>query len=125
MFNKASTVSDGATNHRAKLSTAKSIGFRPGPELREEVDRLCNTSGWTTTDIARVGLQAFWPDIKALVEANPGKPPKKADEIRELRKFIDLCRSAQKRGVDPQKTLTDALESQLRVDAAGAATVAA
>jgi hypothetical protein len=82
------------------------------------VESLAASSGWRITDIARVGLQAFWPDIRALVAAAGGKPPTGTEQINELREFIELCRAAQARGVDPKKTLTDALEAKLTADAA-------
>lgn len=117
MFNNVATMSDGATPQAVKLSAAKSIGFRPGPALRAEVDDLLNSTNWTTTDIARVGLQAFWQDIKAIVKATPGKAPKKQEEIQELREFIELCRTAKARGVDPKLALTAAMEAKLAEEA--------
>lgn len=106
-----------ADSKKTAFSLAKSIGFRPGPDFRAEVEQLATDARWRISDIVRVGMLAFWPDIKALVMARGGNAPKQAEEIRELREFIELCRSAQARGVDPKTVLTDALEAKLGAEA--------
>lgn len=98
-----------------KLSMVKSIGFRPGSSFREQVDKLSEASGWRVSDIMRIGVQAFWPDISALVLASGNHAP---DDPSELRAYIELSRRAQEHGVDIRKALTEAIEAKLASQAA-------
>jgi hypothetical protein len=91
------------------------LNFRVPASFRERVDTLSRETGWTVSDIASLGLLAFWPEIDALVRASGSHPPQNPTLLRE---FIELCRAAEARGVDPKKTLTDALEAKLTADAA-------
>lgn len=68
-----------------RLSSAKSVGFRAGPELRRELVALARTlsrpgSQVTISDILREGVAAFWPQIRLYVRAqsNASQVPPRA-----------------------------------------------
>lgn len=96
---------------------SKALNFRVAASFRDKVEKLSTDSGHDVSDICRFGLLACWPDIEALVLANPGALPNDPEQIRELREVIDLCRTAKSRGVDLRRALTDALEAKLAADA--------
>ncbi len=108
------------TTETPKLGSAKSIGFRPGPVFRKELEDLTTTHRWSISDVARVGLQAFWPEIRALIIAGGSKVPKTEADILRLREQIELCRTAEARGVDPKQALIEAMEAKLSAEAASA-----
>jgi hypothetical protein len=59
---------------RYNLSSAKSVGFRPGLELRAELDKLAAELSRpgvevTLSEIIRDGVTAFWPQIRAYIRA--------------------------------------------------------
>lgn len=61
-------------NPKARLSSAKSVGFRAGPGLRRELEqlaRLLSRPGTTVTisDILREGVTAYWPQIRSYIRA--------------------------------------------------------
>ena len=93
---------------------SSALNFRVPGSFRAEVDALAEQTGWELADICRMGLLAFWPDIKALIRASGTKP---AEDTKTLREFIELCRTAQQRGIDPKKALADALAAKLEADA--------
>jgi hypothetical protein len=124
MFNLFNVVNmKNATEGAIKFSSAKNIGFRPGPEFRAQIEELAAVSGWRISDIARVGLQTCWPEIKALVLAS-GRRPGTDQDLGELRQVLELCRVAQERGVDVRAALSSAMDAKLAADAAGTAVAA-
>ncbi|MBC7367549.1 MAG: hypothetical protein H7343_12210 [Undibacterium sp.] len=120
MFNTVNMPNGAATN----FSKSKSIGFRPTPNFRGEVESLvASTAGaWNLSDVARVGLTTFWPQIQAIVRAS-AQPPAGEKEIGDLREHLALCQLAQARGLDIRAALTAALAAHL--EAGTPATVAA
>jgi hypothetical protein len=61
-------------NLKARLSSAKSVGFRAGPGLRRELEQLArrlSRPGATVTisDILREGVTAYWPQIRSYIRA--------------------------------------------------------
>lgn len=61
-------------NPKARLSSAKSVGFRAGPGLRRELEHLArrlSRPGATVTisDILREGVTAYWPQIRSYIRA--------------------------------------------------------
>lgn len=59
---------------KTRLSSAKSVGFRAGPGLRLELEQLArrlSQRGATVTisDILRMGVTAYWPQIRSYVRA--------------------------------------------------------
>jgi len=61
-------------NSKARLSSAKSVGFRAGPGLRRELEQLArrlSRPGATVTisDILREGVTAYWPQIRSYIRA--------------------------------------------------------
>jgi len=77
-------------NTKARLSSAKSVGFRAGPELRSELEhsaRLLSRPGAAVTisDILREGVTAFWPQIRIYLRAQArvgGITPRSLTAIR-------------------------------------------
>jgi len=62
------------TTAKSRVSSAKSVGFRAGPELREELERLAGRlsrpgAQVTISDILRDGVSAFWPQIRTYIRA--------------------------------------------------------
>ena len=107
-------MSNGATG---KLT--KNIGFRPGAEFRQEIEALAAASrgNWNISDIARVGLLTFWPQIKAIVQSTT-TPPQDEASLAEIRESLDLLRTAQAQGLDLRATLTAALNAKAEAEAA-------
>lgn len=96
----------------AKLSSGKSIGFRPGTAFRQEIEDLAAASGWRITDIARLGMQVFWSDIKAMVlTTTPDPDPARFDEIARTARLV---KQALVSGIDLNAVLVRALEDKLR-----------
>lgn len=98
------TVSDTPEKNTA------AVNFRCPQTFRDKIDGLSLSSGWSPSDIARIGLLAFWPEIVALVTAGGQRPPENLDVLRG---FIELCRDAKKRGVDPRQAIAAALDASL------------
>jgi hypothetical protein len=91
-----------------KLSSTKSIGFRPGA-LRGKVDTLYtellrHDSGLKLSDIIRDGVTAFWPQIEAYLRA---RQQTHIDPVA-LAQLTIVCAKAIEHGVTPAQ-----LEEQL------------
>lgn len=97
---------------------SKALNFRVASSFRDKVEKLSRDSSHEVSDICRFGLLACWPEIEALVLANPGPLLTDPEQIRELREIIDLARTAKSRGVDLRCALTDALEAKLTAEVA-------
>jgi hypothetical protein len=59
---------------KPRVSSVKSVGFRAGPELRAELERLAGRlsrpgAQITISDILRDGVTAFWPQIRTYIRA--------------------------------------------------------
>lgn len=73
MFNTCKM--NNTTHHiKPRVSSAKSVGFRAGPELRDELERLAGRlsrpgAQVTISDILRDGVTAFWPQIRTYIRA--------------------------------------------------------
>lgn len=88
-----------------KLSGCKSVGFRPGEELRAELEKLaaelsCSGSILTISDILREGVSAYWLHIRAYMRAkarNRGIPIDVVDRI------VAASIRAHQDGLDPQE----------------------
>jgi predicted DNA-binding protein len=94
-----------------KLSSARSLNFRPGPAIRAAIDDLAAETGRNHSDIIRDGITAYWPEIEALNRnlarnAAPG-------EVNQLRAWVDSCAAAARQGLDPAAILTDACTAAL------------
>ena len=94
-----------------KLSSARSLNFRPGPAIREAIEALAAETGRNPSDILRDGIAAYWPEIEALNRnlarnAAPG-------EVATLRSWVDGCAAAARLGLDPAAVLTDACTAAL------------
>lgn len=73
MFNQCK-MNNITANTKSRVSSAKSVGFRAGPELREELEtlavRLSRPGAHVTiSDILRDGVTAFWPQIRTYIRA--------------------------------------------------------
>jgi predicted DNA-binding protein len=93
------------------LSSAKSVGFRAGPKLREELDAVARETKRGISDILRDGFVAYWPEIKAL-NYTLGRTATE-EEVVEMRRHLDACQRAKRLGVDPAAALTSAIEAKL------------
>lgn len=103
---------------RFNLSSAKSVGFRPGHELRAELDKLAAELSRpgvevTLSEIIRDGVTAFWPQIRAYVRAKTqtgGLDPALLDRIVAAgTRAHQLGLSAE----DIERTLEQALAAKL------------
>lgn len=90
------------------------INFRVPAKFRATVAAFSTETGWGVADICRMGLLSFWPDIEALIRASGDKP---TEDVAALREFIDLCRVAKSRGLDPRQALADALTAKIEAEA--------
>jgi hypothetical protein len=73
MFNQCK-MNNITANNKPRVSSAKSVGFRAGPELRDELERLAGRlsrpgAHVTISDILRDGVTAFWPQIRTYIRA--------------------------------------------------------
>ena len=93
---------------REKLSSSKSIGFRPGA-LRGKLDTLYaelqkQDSGLKLSDVVRDGVTAFWPQIEAYLRA---RQQTNLDPV-QLATLTIVCAKALEHGVTAEQ-----LEEQL------------
>ena len=73
MFNQCK-MNNTTGKTKPRVSSAKSVGFRAGPELREELESLAERlsrpgAQVTISDILRDGVTAFWPQIRTYIRA--------------------------------------------------------
>lgn len=92
-----------------KLGAA--INLRISKSFRLSIDELATATGWTATDIARIGLIAFWPDIAAMVLAT--KPNPDPQDFAEIRETARLFRNAREAGLNLREVLVAALEENV------------
>jgi len=102
-----------------KLSNSKSVGFRPGEELRIELEdlaaELCRIgSRITVSDILREGVTAYWVHIRAYMRtrARAGNVPRKT-----AMRIIASALKAHQRGLDASditRALVQAIEAKAR-----------
>jgi hypothetical protein len=103
-----------------KLSSAKSVIFRPGPGLRVDIEALAaelsrDNAKVTISDILREGISVFWPQIRAFLRARSAIgtiPPE------DLAKIVDAARSTVELGLTPEEAET-ALRNALKAKIAG------
>jgi hypothetical protein len=102
----------------AKLSSAKSIGFRPGPLLAEKIatlqsDVAARGGSIDITDVIREGLLGCWPQVRTHLLVRHTTPPANADDVARL---VAICAKALEHGVSPDQieaTLTAQMETAL------------
>lgn len=102
-----------------KLSNSKSVGFRPGENLRIELEQLsaelCRRgSRITVSDILREGVTAYWIHIRAYMRARAraGNVPRKT-----AMRIIASALKAHQYGLEPgeiTRALRQALEAKAR-----------
>ncbi len=88
-----------------KLSCCKSVGFRPGEELRAELEKLsaelsCSGSILTISDILREGVSAYWVHIRAYMRA---KARQRGIAIEVVDRIVAASIKAHQLGLDPQE----------------------
>lgn len=102
---------------KAKLSSAKSIGFRPGPLLSEKIAALqaevaARGGALDVTDIIREGLLACWPQVSSHLLVRHTVAPAQADAVAQL---VAICAKAIEHGITPAQIET-ALDAQLETN---------
>jgi hypothetical protein len=112
VFNKVVMDAASLTVATAKLSSAKPIGFRPGPllsgkiaALQEEVARRGGSI--SATDIIRDGLLGCWPQVHAHLLVRHTTVPAQADAVARI---LAHASKAMELGVTP-----DQIEAQLEL----------
>ncbi len=74
---------------RKKLSNYKSVGFRPGEQLRAELEKLSEelsspASILTISEILREGVTVYWSHIRAYMRAKAGRGGLPADVVDRI-----------------------------------------
>jgi hypothetical protein len=116
METKTAKESMGSNPSPEKLSSSKSIGFRPGV-LRGQLDGLFselakNDTGLRLSDLVRDGLTAFWPQIEAYLRA---RQQTKLDPV-ELSKVTVVAAKALENGITAEELegmISDLMEQKL------------
>jgi predicted DNA-binding protein len=92
-----------------KVSSSRSIGFRPGVEMRQWLEALSTETGLSITEILKHGVQAYRTEIEALAR---GRATGRRDETAQtLREYIEICRRAETHGIQPAKALSEAIQA--------------
>ena len=86
-----------------KLSSSRTIGFRPGEKLRGLLDALSARTRRPHSDIIRDGLLGNWPQIESLNLALAGSGP--GEDADLLLSWLSACREAHRLGLNPRETL--------------------
>lgn len=94
----------------SKMTAA--FNFRVPQKLRDSVDGLAKETGWDASDIGRMALMVFWPQISAIVRANEPSAGS-AENVEQLREMADLLQSAKRLGLDLRAVLVSAVEQKL------------
>lgn len=101
---------------KSKLSLASSVGYRPGQERREWFERLRAETGLKISDIVRLAVETFAPEVEAM--ARGVQRSSALGDPAQLRETLELIREIRDLGFNPADVIGQALRDAITADAA-------